>query len=189
MIFTSAIAFAFIPAYSCSPNFSQNDPLPSCSDVSDDVSCCTRSSNMGWRYIVFVLGGVALPTFILRVCVFNLRETPKFLLSKNRDHEAVEVLRYIGHFNKRPCSLSSETMQSLDQSQVTVEGAIGISVGRSAAVSALRRSCHDSLCRFRLLFDGLQMMRLTTLVWLTYIMNFWSLTVAGRYTSRNWALC
>ncbi|KAG8406066.1 hypothetical protein J3458_021402 [Metarhizium acridum] len=42
--------------------------------------------------------------------------------------------------------------------------------------------------RYKVLFSGFQMTRLTILVWLTYIMDFWGFTVAGFYLPRILAL-
>lgn len=69
---------------------------------------CLRADNMGWRYIWIACGALVLVLSILRVTVVHLPETPKFLLSKGRDDEAVAALQKIAHLYNRPCSLTVE---------------------------------------------------------------------------------
>ena len=57
---------------------------------------------MGWRYLVIVLGGMTLFIFFLRFAVFKFHESPKFLLSKGKEQEAIDVLHRIAKFNKQP---------------------------------------------------------------------------------------
>jgi MFS family permease len=60
VVICSVIAYGFIPNYSCSPNFSEGDrALPSCNAVRAGEACCSKASNMGWRYLLFTLGGIS----------------------------------------------------------------------------------------------------------------------------------
>lgn len=52
---------------------------------------CPRSANMGWRYLV-VMGGLTLLMFLARLLLFSMYESPKYLVGKDRDAEAVRVL-------------------------------------------------------------------------------------------------
>lgn len=56
VVITCAVAYGFIPNYSCVPNFSTAHPLISCNLAKDGERCCSRSDNMGWRYLMFTLG-------------------------------------------------------------------------------------------------------------------------------------
>ena len=49
-----------------------------------------------------VLGCITLLIFILRLIIFTFRESPKFLLAKGYDHQALDVLHAIARFNKAP---------------------------------------------------------------------------------------
>ena len=80
-----------------------------------DLTCqqgavCTRSKNMGWRYFVIVMGGISMIEFFLRFVVFTIYESPKFLMGKGRDEEAVmvvhEVARRNGKTSNRGCHSS-----------------------------------------------------------------------------------
>ncbi|KAK7423011.1 hypothetical protein QQX98_001301 [Neonectria punicea] len=188
----SAIAFGFIPVYSCSPNFSEADPLPSCNNAKSGTACCSRSSNMGWRYLLFTLGALTLLIFFLRFVVFNFRETPKFLIYRGRDAEAIETLEHMAKVNGRRCGLTTEMFESLEEdhgSQASDTSATPALGGGSRRLQ-LRWSgkAKAELSRYKLLFDGFQMTRLTILTWLTYIMDFWGFTVAGFYLPRILAL-
>lgn len=55
VVICSVMAYGFIPVHSCSPNFSEAGPLPSCKNVDVDVACCKKGDNVGWRYLLYVL--------------------------------------------------------------------------------------------------------------------------------------
>lgn len=96
VVVASAIAYGTAAKYRC------DIELPSCRAVAAGEPCCTVSSNMGWRYLVIVLGCMTLAVFFLRFVVFHFYESPKFLLSRGREAEAIEVLHKIAKFNKAP---------------------------------------------------------------------------------------
>lgn len=52
VVICSVMAYGFIPIHSCSPNFSEAGPLPSCKNVGIDVACCKKDDNAGWRYLL-----------------------------------------------------------------------------------------------------------------------------------------
>lgn len=107
VVVCSGIAYGFIPNYSCAAD------LQSCSRVFPGAACCTRSSNMGWRYLLFTLGGITLAVFFLHFVVFRFQESPKFLLYRGQNDQAVAVLQYIAHFKNCQCSITSETFSQL----------------------------------------------------------------------------
>ncbi|CRJ84739.1 hypothetical protein BN1708_009139 [Verticillium longisporum] len=192
VVLCSAIAFGFIPVYSCSPNFSEQDPLPSCRNVADGEECCSRGSNMGWRYLLFTIGAITLSVFILRFFVFTFRETPKYLIYRGQDAKAIETLHHMGQVNKRACKLTLAIFESL----TTDDSSVGSDSASKAVLGGgnrqLKLSWNEKLrlemSRYKMLFDGWQMTRLTILVWLTYIMDYWAFTVAGFYLPRILAL-
>lgn len=74
---------------------------------------CTKSKNMGWRYFVIVMGGIALIEFFIRFVLFTVYESPKYWMGKGNDEEAVrivhEVARRNGKTSNRKCAqLSTE---------------------------------------------------------------------------------
>jgi MFS family permease len=96
VVVASLIAYgtAARPKWRCDAKY------PACS--TGETPCCTASSNMGWRYTLIILGGTTLFVFFLRFVVFTFRESPKFLVSRGRDAEAIDVLHKIAKFNRAP---------------------------------------------------------------------------------------
>ncbi|KAJ4206431.1 hypothetical protein NW759_014220 [Fusarium solani] len=190
VVVCSAIAFGFIPVYSCSPNFSEAEPLPSCNDNVTQTPCCSRADNMGWRYLLFTLGAITLSIFILRFFIFKFRETPKYLIYRGRDDEALQTLQHMAKTNGKQCGLTVEMFESLESEQSSLDSSSSASpaLGGTSRHVEWREKTKSELSRYKMLFDGFQMTRLTILTWLTYIMDFWGFTVAGFYLPRILAL-
>jgi hypothetical protein len=55
---------------------------------------------MGWRYLILTLGAITFAMFICRFFFFHLYESPKFLLSRGRQAEAVATVYGIASYNK-----------------------------------------------------------------------------------------
>ena len=55
---------------------------------------------MGWRYLVFTLGALMLLLAILRLFVFPLHESPRYLLGRGHDDDAVTVIHEIARYNR-----------------------------------------------------------------------------------------
>ncbi|KAF1362949.1 MFS general substrate transporter [Lizonia empirigonia] len=183
VVICSVMAYGFIPVHSCSPNFSEEGPLPSCKNVDVEVACCKKDDNVGWRYLLYTLGALTLLIFVLRSVVFQFQESPKFLLYRGKDAQAIEVLENIALYNKTTCSLTLEQLQAVERghSSISRDGMKEEQPTWSGSVKA-------ELSRFKILFSSPQMIRLTVLVWLTYICDFTGFTVAGSYLPRIIAL-
>jgi len=184
VVICSAIAYGFIPKYSCDPNFSEENPLISCNDPEavPGQPCCGKSNNMGWRYLMFTMGAITLGVFFLRFVVFNFRESPKFLVYRGQDEKAIGVLEHIAKTNKRPCGVSLADFEALtaeSDSQTSGEELLG--TGAKQLKASWGTKIKVELARYKLLFKDFQMARLTILVWLTYICDFWGFTLAGTY--------
>ena len=110
VVVASAIAYGTAARYRCAVN------LPACSAVGDGEACCTISSNMGWRYEVIVIGCMTFVIFFARFLVFTFHESPKFLLSKGREQDTIDVLHKIAKFNSAPAPLLTvEDFRQIDQ--------------------------------------------------------------------------
>ncbi|KAI4622920.1 uncharacterized protein J4E87_006013 [Alternaria ethzedia] len=183
VVICSVLAYGFIPNWSCSPNFSEGDrALPACSAVATGVQCCSREDNMGWRYLLFTLGGITILVFVLRSVIFTFQESPKFLIYRGKDAEAIEVLHTMAQYNGSKCDLVLEDLVSLEH-EFDSDRSRGPMLG--GGVKQLKSTWTEKLKlegdRFKLLFSSFQMTRLTLLVWLTYICDYWGFTVAGTY--------
>lgn len=123
VVVASAIAYGTAAKYRC------NATLPACNAVSDGQPCCTVSSNMGWRYMVIIIGSMTLFIFFARYLVFRFHESPKFLLSKGREQDAIDVLHKIAKFNGAPApTLTVEDFREIDR-------AMGVDPAAQAATS------------------------------------------------------
>ena len=67
---------------------------------------------MGWRYLHFTCGGLVLALGILRVSVVRMVQTPRWLLSQNRDDEVMNILHEMASKYHRSFSLTLEQLQS-----------------------------------------------------------------------------
>ncbi|GET00545.1 MFS general substrate transporter [Rhizophagus clarus] len=65
----------------------------------EDVTCDVFEENNGWRYMLAILGSLTFLMLICRILFFQLQESPKYLISRNRKHDAVLVLRKIAKIN------------------------------------------------------------------------------------------
>jgi hypothetical protein len=95
---------------------------------------------MGWRYNVIVLGAMTLAVFFLRYFVFRFHESPKFLLSRGKEAEAIEVLHRIAKFNKAPPpQLTLEMFQMIDETEsATTNSAIMASQGGKSTAATTK---------------------------------------------------
>lgn len=76
-----------------------------------DAVTCTRSENMGWRYFVITMGGVALIMFFIRFIAFTIFESPKFHMGKGRDDEAVKIVHEVARRNGRTSRLTVDDLR------------------------------------------------------------------------------
>lgn len=91
------IAWGLIPKFSCDPK---------------DL-ICTKENNMGWRYLVLTLGSLTFIMFLCRFFLFHLYESPKFLLSRGRQEEAVATVHAIAYKNGAKTWLTNEILNEI----------------------------------------------------------------------------
>lgn len=101
------IAWGLVPTYSCDEN------LKACNQVAAGEACCTKESNMGWRYLILTLGAITFSMFLFRFFLFHLYESPKFLLSRGRQDEAVAAVQGIAYKNKTTTWLTIEVLNEI----------------------------------------------------------------------------
>ncbi|KAJ9477095.1 putative Inorganic phosphate transporter PHO84 (putative) [Pseudozyma hubeiensis] len=94
-LFAAFIGWAFITNYRC-----------------ETADACPRSSNMGWRYTWFLLGAITFIMWVARFWVYPIPESPKFLIGKGRDEEALEVIRFIAAQNGKTTTLTLEQLKA-----------------------------------------------------------------------------
>lgn len=88
------VAWGFIGGtkYACAPE------LTSCRISAPGEPCCAKADNWGWRYLNITIGVLIFFMFVCRFFLFHLFESPKFLLSRGRQAEAVATVHGIGEY-------------------------------------------------------------------------------------------
>jgi MFS family permease len=69
--------------------------------------------NHSWRYLCYTLGGITLMCQICRFLLFRLSESPKFLVSKGRQDEAVAIVYAVARLNGKKTWLTSELLEEI----------------------------------------------------------------------------
>lgn len=177
VVICSALAYAWIPSFSC------NVGLKSCRHVSAGEACCTKADNHGWRYFLFTLGGITLVVFFLRFVVFRFQESPKYLLHRQKDAEAVRVMQEIARYNNRTSAITLEMLTSLADTEAAIdEACVDESVSETRSLrwgKTYRGKLRIELDRYQLFFRNATVARLTLLIWTIYIFDFWGFSIAG----------
>jgi hypothetical protein len=135
-----------------------------------DLTCqetdkiCTKSMNMGWRYFMIVLGGVAMAMFFGRFVFFTIYESPKFLMGKGQDAEAVKVVHEVARRNGKTSSLTIDELQACD-----ILAPPGTTPQRSHAAAAVKRNLQKiDLTHVKALFATPKLAYSTTLITLVW---------------------
>ncbi|KAL2812151.1 major facilitator superfamily domain-containing protein [Aspergillus granulosus] len=71
---------------------------------------CVRSDNMGWRYFLAAMGGLALVMCITRYFFFTLLESPKYLMGKGEHYQAVTIVHEIARRNGKSTTLTADEL-------------------------------------------------------------------------------
>jgi MFS family permease len=131
-----------------------------------DLTCqqntaCTRSTNMGWRYFVIVMGFISMVEFFLRVVVFTIYESPKFLMGKGRDKDAVRIVHEVARRNGKTssCEIShsnqkrhNSLLHAVTLADLQVCDPVGSGARTDAATALKRRLEKINLTHVRALF-------------------------------------
>ncbi|KAH1758124.1 hypothetical protein KXV22_000288 [Aspergillus fumigatus] len=111
-----------------------------------DEETCTRANNMGWRYFLIAMGGIAAVMCLLRWTCFTLYESPKFLMGKGRYEDAVAVVHEVARRNGSSASLSVDDLITPETSAEQPP-----TVGTNVLIR--QRLDHLTLSHIRALFD------------------------------------
>ncbi|KAL6241223.1 hypothetical protein RBB50_011902 [Rhinocladiella similis] len=154
-VIVALVGWVFIANFSC-----PSDAEP---------GTCQKSDNMGWRYVMFTLGALTLAFAFIRMFVFKLPESPRYLLSKNRDAEAVEAVNYVARRNKRPEPLTLEMFRQID-----LDLGVALSpeeMGQSLSkMQILKENIADfKSANFKSLFATRMLAQHTTIIWLIWL--------------------
>lgn len=75
---------------------------------------------MGWRYLVLSLGAITFAMFLCRFLLFQLYESPKFLVSRGRQDEAAAAVQGIAYRNNTKTWLTAEILNEIGGHPETV---------------------------------------------------------------------
>jgi MFS family permease len=177
----SAIAYGTAAKWRCDPE------LPGCRDAGLGAGepCCTVDSNMGWRYNVIILGCMTLLVFFLRFIVFRFHESPKFLVSRGKEAEAIEVLHKIAKFNKQPPpTLTMEMFAAIDEADAqtaSVEAPARGPQGMAATTKKVLSGFGKELARLKAVFTNKLTAFTFVLLAIAYMGDYWSFNLAGNF--------
>lgn len=105
---------------------------------------CTRRDNMGWRYFLITMGGLTLIMFFVRFVLFTIYESPKYLIGKGRDEDAVRIVHEVARRNGKTSTLTIEDLRACEP-----EGY----VAHTDAATAVKRKLEEvNLDRVKTLF-------------------------------------
>lgn len=139
---------------------------------------------MGWRYTLFTLGAVCLFVFFLRFVVFRFQESPKYLLYRGKDEKAVKVLHHVAKFNGCESNITLDVLAALTDEDSSIgtrdTGTPILGAGAKQIKSSFGDKVKLEFVRYKMLFSTATMARLTILVWITYVFDYWGFSVAGK---------
>ncbi|KAF3021436.1 hypothetical protein E8E14_006188 [Neopestalotiopsis sp. 37M] len=121
----------------------------------------TRPVDQGWRSFIFAIGIVTFIMFLIRFFIFHLLESPKYLLSKGRQAEAVAVVHAIAYRNGAKTWLTEEILDAVAGTEATVEPVTRLST-RNILKQNLSAFSGDHL---RPLFSNRKLGLATILIW------------------------
>lgn len=138
------ISWAFLPNHSCA-----------------SMDNCPSHLNRGWRYCWYTNSGIVMAAALMRLFVFRLDETPKYLVSNGRDEEAVKVLTAISEKYNRPISLTLDQLSDCGPVKPLHDGDSSFN---------LREVCFSVKEHVKILFQGRKMALSTSLVILSWML-------------------
>ena len=97
---------------------------------------------------------MTLAVFFLRYFVFTFHESPKFLLSKGREQEAIDVLHKIAKFNKAPMpTLTVEHFREIDSASSEYSADVG-PINNAQLTARVLRGVVNSFKHLKALFTS-----------------------------------
>ncbi|KAK4241292.1 hypothetical protein C8A03DRAFT_30512 [Achaetomium macrosporum] len=117
-------------------------------------------ADQGWRYFVRTIGLITFVMFLVRFFLFHMFESPKYLLSKGRQAEAVAVVQGIAFKNNKKTWLTEEILDAVvDDSTPQVRS-------RLSATNIIKNKLASfSAERIRPLFSNRKLGTTTALIW------------------------
>jgi hypothetical protein len=95
---------------------------------------------------MYTMGGLMLLLFVLRFFVFHLYESPKYLMGRGRDADAVAVVHKVAAYNGRTSSLTVEMLAEAERA--------ALAAGEKGAPREMDTSARGAVVRKLRAFNG-----------------------------------
>lgn len=118
---------------------------------------------------MITLGGMAFVFTFVRIFVFKLPETPRYLLSQRRDQDAVDAVNYVARENGKPEPLTIGMLLDIDVRLGTTPGEEGARSGLSAKEIVTENMQAFKGQHYRALFATWKLSRHTTIIWVIWL--------------------
>jgi hypothetical protein len=69
---------------------------------------------MGWRWFLITMGGLTVLMFLARIGFFTIYESPKYLMGKGRDEEAVRIVHEVARRNGKTTWLTIDALRACE---------------------------------------------------------------------------
>ncbi|KAL2687264.1 hypothetical protein Neosp_004818 [[Neocosmospora] mangrovei] len=125
----------------------------------------------GWRYFLVTIGVITFAMFVVRFFIFHLFESPKFLLNKGRQHEAVAVIHGLAYRNGTKTWLTSDLLDqvALEDDDEGIPRVTEQRRPKQSAADALKEKLRSiSGERLRPLFKNKTLGLATALIWFSW---------------------
>ncbi|KAK3171289.1 hypothetical protein OEA41_003373 [Lepraria neglecta] len=134
-------------------------PLLGYHTCQEKATTCTRSEDFGWRWFLIAMGLMAMIMFCCRFFLFTLYESPKFLMGRGKDEEAVRVVHEVARRNGKTSNLTLADLEVFNQ--------VG-QQGTDASAALKRKLEKVNLTHVRALFASPKLARSTSLIMLIW---------------------
>lgn len=119
---------------------------------------------------MFTLGALTLAFAFIRMFIFKMPESPRYLLSKNRDAEAVEAVNYVARRNRKPEPLTLAMLQQIDRDLGIVVNPEETGRQGLTRTQILKENLADfKSTNFKSLFATRKLAQHTTIIWLIWL--------------------
>lgn len=97
----------------------------------EDQVPCLKKDNMGWRYFLITMGGLTLVMFLIRFILFTIYESPKYLMGKGRDEDAVRVVHEVAKRNSKTTELTVDDLKACEPEGYVAQTNVSAAAKRS----------------------------------------------------------